>query len=191
MSERTNSATPSAAADIDGAVPTPAQRQEMMAANPNSIPLTDSNLRGFSGIEAAIDAGVFISADNFGKDPVERFKLTSLATNGEEIRLDDCHGQVIEPSHWYVHTVEIANEANGEVEIVPRVVLLTAKRECYVGVSRGLFSSMRLIWQSFGDGPLPKGLKFRVNRKPTRSGFKTLLLEAVFDDTKSPSARKS
>jgi hypothetical protein len=150
------------AAAIKGAELSQAQRTELMAANPNVPSLAKSNLQGFDGIAEAVSAGVFVSADNFGSDKMRRFQLTGIATSGDSARLDDMHGQVITPRYWYCHTVELANEAN-------------------TATSKGVFNSLRVIWDHFGSEALPDGLKLEVVRQATRSGYKTLLLKPVID----------
>lgn len=172
---------PTGAAAIVGAEPTPAQRQELMAGNPNTAAPSVVNIGGFEGIAEAVSSGVFVSADNFGSDKMRRFQLTGIATSGDSERLDNMHNQVISPKYWYCHTVELANEANGEIEVVPRIVLVDADGKSYTATSRGVFNSLRTIWEHFGTDPLPDGIRLQVVRQPTRKGHTTLLLKPVFD----------
>ena len=181
MNTQTTQQQPSGAAAIRGAELSQDQRTELMAANPNLPSLEKSNLQGFDGIAEAVSAGVFVSADNFGSDKMRRFQLTGIATSGDSARLDDMHGQVITPRYWYCHTVELANEQNGEIEVVPRVVLIDADGKSYTATSKGVFNSLRVIWDHFGSEALPDGLKLEVVRQATRSGYKTLLLKPVID----------
>ena len=181
MDNQATQQQPSGAAAIRGAELTTEQRTELMAANPNTQSLAKANLQGFDGIAEAVSAGVFVSADNFGSDKMRRFQLTGIATSGDSKRLDDMNGQTVTPRYWYCHTVELANEQNGEVEVVPRVVLIDADGASYTATSKGIFNSLRVIWDHFGSEQLPDGLKLEVVRQPTRSGYKTLVLKPVID----------
>ena len=181
MAEVNAQQSPTGAAALQGAEISPAQRGELMAANPNVNGSGSVALTGFEGISEAVSAGVFVSADNFGKDKMRRFQLTGIATSGDSERLDNMHGQTISPRWWYCHTVELANEQNGEIEVVPRVVLVDGDGKSYAATSKGVFNSLRTIWEHFGEETLPDSIRLQVVRQQTRKGYSTLLLKPVFD----------
>lgn len=50
----------------------------------------------------------------------------------------------------YAETVEITNEATGEINSVPRVVLIDADGKSYAAASTGIFNAVKRLFQTFG-----------------------------------------
>jgi hypothetical protein len=85
----------------------------------------------------------------------------------------------INVNHIVVHMVTLLNEQTGELEDVPRVVLIGEDGTTYDAVSKGVMSSLRRIMGLVGVAPWTPALKLKPRRVKTRNGFYTLTLDVM------------
>lgn len=78
-----------------------------------------------------------------------------------------------------VHMVQLVNEETGELEDVPRVVLIDENGIGYDAVSKGVMSSLRRIMGTVGVAPWKPGLKVKPRRVKARNGFYTMTLDLI------------
>ena len=118
-------------------------------------------------------------ADNYPEDLATRWRLDNLATTGASKPLDEVVGQEIEVQYWRVSAVDIADPKNGEVNRVPRTVLVTRDGQLLHASSIGVFQVVASLARTFGREELPKGFRLRVAELKTRMGWRMLTLQAV------------
>lgn len=120
-----------------------------------------------------------VFVDNLPDDPVERYSLLSLATDGDTFRISEAIGETIELRYWVAHSVGIEDERSGEVASCPRVVLIDADGNAFAGVSSGLLQALRRLLEAFGLGDLPRGLRVKFKQISTRKGRRTFTFVPV------------
>lgn len=107
----------------------------------------------------------------------ERVKLFNL-TNSEAERLSDNINKVLEVVHIYCEEVECISEKTGDMEICPRIVLLTNDGKGYTCVSRGVFSAVRKLLSVFGE-PSQWDEPTKIEVKQITKGEKKILTLAL------------
>lgn len=127
--------------------------------------------------QLGVAAGTVI--DNFPKDEISRWKLDNAATTGASIPIVEIIGQVIQPQYWRIEPVELENEANGELAMVPRVVIWDHSGKVYHATSFGVFAVVASFVRAFGTKPIEKGVKLKVAEITTRKRRRMLTLQAV------------
>lgn len=100
------------------------------------------------------------------------------AVNNPDYRISDFINKTIEVEHVLIEMVELANEKTGEIESVPRTVLLDNKGKSYVAVSFGVYNSMKRVIQMFGepaawDGPI------KIEVKQIKKGENSILTLSI------------
>lgn len=113
---------------------------------------------------------------NLPSDAQERWRLMSLATNGECIPLANCDGQQIDIHYLYIHPVELAGPTQGEIRTAFRCVLISPEEEMYYAVSDGVFGAVKQIVSAYGVGPYKPAVSVQVRKIRTRQGFTLLTL---------------
>ena len=109
----------------------------------------------------------------------DKIRVYNAMANADE-KLTDHVGETIDMKHVYVEAIECADEKTGEIQICPRIVILTADGKTYQAVSKGVFGSLRQIFQIFGDPATWNfALRVRVKQSRTRRGYNVNTLEAV------------
>lgn len=113
------------------------------------------------------------------EDVNDKIKAYNAMSNAEE-SLAEHIGEEIPVRHVYVDVIECENEQTGAKEACPRIVLIAQDGRTFQAVSRGIFSSLKRIFQMFGT---PDTWDFSLIVKPrrvkTRRGYYTNTLEAV------------
>lgn len=102
------------------------------------------------------------------------------AMNNPSHKVGDCINQVILVKDVLVEEIELANEETGELQAVPRVVLIDEKGEAYQAVSVGVFNSLKGLFQVFGPATWDDPLPILVKQVPTKNGS-MLTLDVKFD----------
>lgn len=116
-----------------------------------------------------------LALHNFSGDPLTLYKLEALA------RGVDCHqgseqvDAIIPMKWWYCHRAA-AEGRDGEIELFPRVVLITPKLEGYCFGSLGVFDCLRMLIKYFGTREFDPPLMLKVAEVKTRKGRKMLTL---------------
>ena len=111
------------------------------------------------------------------KTKADKVRLFNL-TNSECERLGDNINKVLEVQHIYCEEVECVSEKTGEMEICPRIVLLTKDGKGYTCVSRGVFSAVRKLLSVFGE-PSQWDEPTKVEVKQITKGEKKILTLAL------------
>lgn len=109
----------------------------------------------------------------------DKVKVYNAMSNAAE-SLAEHIGEEIPIRHVYVDVIQCENEKTGEKENCPRIVLIAQDGQTYQAVSRGIFGSLKRIFQMFGT---PDTWDFALVVKPrrvkTRRGYYTNTLEAI------------
>ena len=72
-----------------------------------------------------------------------------------------------DPTH---RAADILNEDTGEIDRVPRVVLITPEGESYQAVSMGMFNAVKNAFRCYGKAPWKPALTFAIKQKPVKNG---------------------
>lgn len=85
------------------------------------------------------------------------------AMNNPEKRIGDCINTVINVKDVFCETVKVENKETGEMDYVPRVVLIDDKGTAYQAVSMGVYSALAKVIRVFGmptwNEPIPIKIK--------------------------------
>lgn len=98
-------------------------------------------------------------------------------------------GEEIPLRNVYVEAIECENVTTGAKELCPRIVLIAADGRTFQAVSRGVFGSLKQIFNIFGTPETwDFSLVVKTRRVQTRKGYYTHTLEAVgtIPDTPEP-----
>ena len=113
-------------------------------------------------------SATFCSFDTTTKEG--KAKLFNVMTNPDK-RVADQINMTIEVKDIYAETVEIANQDTGELENVPRCILIDAKGVSYVAVSKGIFGDLKRLISIFGPpAEWEKPLKLTVKQVTVKAG---------------------
>ena len=97
-------------------------------------------------------------------------KLFNAMTNPDK-RVADFINKQIEISDIYAETIQITNEDTGELELVPRCILIDSKGVTYVAVSKGVFGDLKRLIQIYGEpAEWEHPLKVEVKQIPVKAG---------------------
>lgn len=132
-----------------------------------------------SAIASQTSNFVGVAACNFPADPMKRYALVSLATDGDCQSVSDNVGKEIELKYWFTHSIQLLDNKTGELQTVPRCVLIDKDGNAFSASSDGVFRALSTLISSFGDGDLPEGLKVKFAQRKTRSGFSILTFTPV------------
>lgn len=80
------------------------------------------------------------------------------ALNGDTKPIKDMVNTELMIKDVFIETVECRNEETGEITVCPRTVLIDTKGNGYTAVSIGVFSSLKKLFQIFGEPTWEKGL---------------------------------
>lgn len=99
----------------------------------------------------------------------DKAKLFRIMNNPDK-RLSDCINETLEITDVYIEPVQVENQATGEQEIVPRIVLIDKDGTSYQCVSIGIYSALQKIISLFGEPawkePIPlKVLNIKKDKK--------------------------
>lgn len=92
------------------------------------------------------------------------------AMNNPEYRVADFINKEIAVQDILIETVEFPNEETGEIERVPRVVLMSEDGKAYQSTSIGMFNAVKNASLIFGDAPWKPALTFVIKQRPVKNG---------------------
>lgn len=125
---------------------------------------------------AAAETGMSIFNDvvteghNFPRDPREQGRLRFLACSDTDRRADDIGPEdVLEVRYYYAHMVEIVDDG-GEVNRVPRTVLILKDNSTVGFVSEGVFSSVANLHIMSQGKPFDPCLPVKLVKKKAKRG---------------------
>jgi hypothetical protein len=101
--------------------------------------------------------------------------LVYNAINSPDFRVADYINKTIEVKEILIENVELVNEKTGQLEIVPRTVLIDPKGKSYVAVSFGIFNSIKRVVQMFGEPNTWGGTPVKVEVKQIKKGENSIL----------------
>lgn len=116
-------------------------------------------------------------------DTDEQKALYYNATSSPDFRISDCINKVIRVKDIFVEMVEMEKKTEdgtltGEVELVPRIVLIDTDGCSYTAVSKGVFAALRRLCMVYGMPTWEDGINIMV-LQVTRGKNKMLTLKVV------------
>jgi hypothetical protein len=109
---------------------------------------------------------------------------------GSALSLSDHVGEVIGLRNVIAHTIELTNEATGEMVNHVRTVIEGSDGAFYAAVSEGIVNSLRKLFGIFGMPPYDPPLFVRARSVTTRKSFKVLVLELVEEEEEAHAKKK-
>lgn len=73
------------------------------------------------------------------------------ALNNPDYKISDCYGQQIEVQAWLVYPVEMKSQQTGEIEVLPRSIIIDTAGKSYSALSRGFAGAVRNYQLIFGE----------------------------------------
>lgn len=111
---------------------------------------------------------------NFDGDAMAIWRLTAKAC-GQAKRLDDLQpGEKVAIRYYYLHYIEMADRATGEVINQVRTALIDDSGTVVGFVSSGVAQGVLQLVDSLGPGPYTPPIEVTVAETRTRSGFRML-----------------
>ncbi len=83
-------------------------------------------------------------------DTHENKLLLYKAMNNPDKRIGDCINMEIRIKDVYCEVAKLVNKDTGEIEYVPRTVLIDDKGISYQAISKGVFTAVSKLFQVFG-----------------------------------------
>lgn len=117
-----------------------------------------------------MNAGMMVTS--FKADPKDRKTSAKIfnAMNNPQNKVADCINQTIAVTDYLIEMTEIENQETGEVDTVPRVVLVDDKGEAYQAVSFGMYNVVRNTVAVCGDAPWVPPVKLKIKQVPVKRG---------------------
>lgn len=128
---------------------------------------TDS-VTAISAIAYAEPGTMFCSIERDGNRESDAKIYNAL--NNPAGRIADLINKTIPVQDFLVELREIVNEETGELDRVPRVVLITPDGIGYQALSKGMFGAIRNAVISFGPAPWKPALDMEIKQIPTKNG---------------------
>lgn len=94
----------------------------------------------------------------------EQAKAVFNAMNNPTYKLRDFVNKKILVENVLVEINDIMDEDTGEIQRVPRTVLISPDGTSYQATSKGVFNSIRNAFQAFGQAPWKGGVEFEVKQ---------------------------
>ena len=179
MAKATTRKTAAEPAGIAGAEPVETSVGELIATRQAEDHPEPKALITFNEINNAVGMGRGLAVSNFPDDPMTRLRMTSRATNGDIPSVKEHLDTPLNLKHFYVHTVDLYDESNGEVSTCPRTVLFDDKGNAFQCVSEGVARSLEQMVRMLGTDQFPAQLKVKFTEKGTSKRRKILLMEVV------------
>lgn len=108
---------------------------------------------------------------SFAPETKEEKTLLFNALNKPEYRISDLINQTIAIKNFIVETVVMTSEETGEVEEVPRIVIIDTEGHTYVAVSKGIFNALKNLIATFGmPGNWDEPLVVKVKQVAVKAG---------------------
>lgn len=92
------------------------------------------------------------------------------AMNNPEFRVADFINKEIPVQDVLIEMVEFPDDETGEVDRVPRVVLMTPDGKAYQATSLGMFNVVKNAFHIFGEAPWEPALTFVIKQRPVKNG---------------------
>lgn len=92
------------------------------------------------------------------------------ALNNPEYRVADFINKKIQVSNVLIEAADIMDDETGEVDRVPRVVLISPEGKSYQAVSLGMYGAVKNAFLCFGPAPWNPALTFLIKQKPVKNG---------------------
>lgn len=110
------------------------------------------------------------SIANPGNDRDVAKKIYNASTNPTH-KLADCINQTINISDVYIEFVDVLKDENtGELENVPRIILIEQDGTSYQCVSKGIFNSVKQLIAAFGSPTWEPALTLTVKQQRVGRG---------------------
>lgn len=119
-------------------------------------------------ISEGVGAG-YCSIENDGKDRKKAAQVYN-ALNNPEFRVADYINKDIAVTDVLIEISEIINEETGEVDTVPRVVLIDEDGKAYQAVSVGMFNCIKNAIKVFGEPTWDPALVFTIKQRSVKNG---------------------
>jgi len=107
----------------------------------------------------------------------EKVALYNAISNPQE-RLGDHINEKIMVKDLLIEIIELVNDSTGELQRVPRMVILDDKGVSYVAVSIGIFSALKRIIKLFGEPTWEEPVELKV-KQITKGEKKLLTFELI------------
>ena len=108
----------------------------------------------------------------------EQAKVVFNAMNNPTHNLRDFVNKKILVENVLIEIADILNVDTGEIDRVPRTVLIAPDGTSYQATSKGVFTSIKNAYVALGDAPWKDGVEFEVKQKTVGRG-QMLTLEMV------------
>ena len=118
----------------------------------------------------AQDAGTMLCSIPANPDDRETSARVFNALNNPTYRVADFINKEIHVSNILIEAADILDEDTGEVDRVPRVVLIDPEGNSYQAVSMGMFNVIKNAYRCFGQAPWEPPLVFTIKQKPVKNG---------------------
>lgn len=109
---------------------------------------------------------------------VEQAKTVYNAMNNPAHKVGDFINKKIRVENVLIEVNDILNNDTGEIDRVPRTVLIDPEGTSYTATSKGIFTSIKNAYQAFGPAPWAGGIEFEVKQRTVGRG-QMLTLEMV------------
>lgn len=117
------------------------------------------------------------SIDSASATPEQR-KTVYNAMNNPTHKVSEFINKTIEVENVLVESLDLLNDETGEIDRVPRIVLIDPAGASYVATSKGVFNSIKNAYTAFGAAPWNPPIKFKVKQVAVGRGS-MLTLEMV------------
>lgn len=108
----------------------------------------------------------------------EQAKVIFNAMNNPTHNLRDFVNKKILVENVLIEIADILSEDTGEIDRVPRTVLIAPDGTSYRATSKGVFTSIKNAYMALGEAPWNGGIEFEVKQKAVGRG-QMLTLEMV------------
>lgn len=92
------------------------------------------------------------------------------AMNNPEFRVSDFINKTINVRDVLIEIRDLTNEETGEIDRVPRVVLIDKDGKGYQATSKGIYMAVKNAYIAFGAAPWTDPLEFTIKQRPTKNG---------------------
>lgn len=147
-------------------------QEQVMEEAKHEVATIDANERNLMQQE---DLGAYYSLQAVTRE--DKIKMYN-AINNPDARLGDHINEVIKAKDLLIEVIELVNESSGELQKVPRIIIIDDMGKSYVAVSVGVFSALKRIVKLFGDPSWDEPIEMKV-KQVTKADRKLLTLELV------------
>lgn len=135
----------------------------------NAIQLANAEaVAAISTIVSAEAGATYTSIVNDGtRESASKFYA---AMNNPEFRVSDFINKTIPVQDVLIEIRDIVNEDTGEIDRVPRVVLIDPDGRGYQATSKGMYNVVKNASIAFGSAPWTPPLEFTIKQRPTKNG---------------------